>query len=73
MLAYLHFNALNFFQNSMTNFFQNSMVIFIKNGYDQKTNEERWTFPAALMFTLRLALFSKKNFCLNIFRDFNLV
>ena len=22
------------------------------DGYDQRTNEERWTFPAALMFTL---------------------
>ena len=69
MLAYLHFKALN---KSMTIFFQNSMVIFIKNGYDQKTNEERWTFPAALMFTLRLALLKKK-FCLKIFRVFNLV
>ena len=29
------------------------MVKLIKKGYDQKTNEERWTFPAALMFTLR--------------------
>ncbi|XP_040572245.1 potassium channel subfamily K member 15 [Lepeophtheirus salmonis] len=32
--------------------YQNLMVNFIKSGYDQKTLEERWTFPAALMFTL---------------------
>ena len=32
---------------------QERMVQFIKNGYDQRTIQERWTFPAALMFTLR--------------------
>jgi hypothetical protein len=32
-------------------------VVLIKSGYDQKTNEERWTFPAALMFTLRFVCF----------------
>jgi len=31
---------------------QEDLTRFIKSGYDEKTVEERWTFPAALMFTL---------------------
>ena len=33
--------------------FEKDLVGFVHDdGYDQRTNEERWTFPAALMFTL---------------------
>ena len=33
--------------------FERDMVGFVHDdGYDQRTNEERWTFPAALMFAL---------------------
>jgi hypothetical protein len=32
--------------------YQESMTGYIRAGYDEKTVEERWTFPAALMFTL---------------------
>ena len=33
--------------------FERDMVGFVHvDGYDQRTNEQRWTFPAALMFAL---------------------
>lgn len=31
---------------------QQAMALAIKNGYDGRTNQERWTFPSALMFSL---------------------
>ena len=35
---------------------QQDMVGLIKDGYEEQTLEEKWSFPAALMFTLRFAL-----------------
>ena len=32
--------------------YQKAMAPAIKSGYDGRTNQERWTFPAALMFSL---------------------
>ncbi len=32
---------------------QKTVVALAKRGYDGRTNLERWTFPTALMFTLR--------------------
>ena len=32
---------------------QQDMVCLIQQGYEEQTMEERWSFPAALMFTLR--------------------
>ncbi|EFX74663.1 hypothetical protein DAPPUDRAFT_324055 [Daphnia pulex] len=31
---------------------QQAMALAIKGGYDGRTNQERWTFPSALMFSL---------------------
>jgi len=33
---------------------QENMVCLIQEGYEEQTLEEKWSFPAALMFTLRL-------------------
>jgi hypothetical protein len=33
---------------------QEDMVCLIQQGYEEQTLEEKWSFPAALMFTLRL-------------------
>ena len=32
---------------------QEDMVSLIQQGYEEQTLEEKWSFPAALMFTLR--------------------
>ena len=32
---------------------QSSVVQLVRRGFDGRTNAERWTFPSALMFTLR--------------------
>ena len=32
---------------------QSSVVQLVRRGFDGRTNVERWTFPTALMFTLR--------------------
>ena len=32
--------------------YQTNMAVAIKSGYDGRTNQERWTFPSALMFSL---------------------
>ena len=32
---------------------QSSVVQLVRRGFDGRTNTERWTFPSALMFTLR--------------------
>ena len=32
---------------------QSSVVQLVQRGFDGRTNAERWTFPTALMFTLR--------------------
>jgi potassium channel subfamily K protein len=32
---------------------QTSVVSLVHQGYDGRSNAERWTFPTALMFTLR--------------------
>jgi len=32
--------------------YQKDIISYIKDGYDERTVEERWTFPSALMFTL---------------------
>ena len=32
--------------------YQHEMAMAIEKGYDARTNEERWTFPSALMFSL---------------------
>ena len=54
-----HFNVLNKERwtseiNVVLYAHEQDMVAAIqKEGYDQRTNEERWTFPSALMFALR--------------------
>ena len=35
---------------------QQDMVGLIRQGYEEQTLEEKWSFPAALMFTLRLVI-----------------
>ena len=32
---------------------QSSVVHLVSRGFDGRTTEQRWTFPTALMFTLR--------------------
>ena len=45
---------------------QEGMVSLIQDGYEEQTVEEKWSFPAALMFTLRLVtiyIYSMFTYC----------
>ena len=45
--------ALNTRINEELDIYQTKLVNLVKEGFDGRTNAEKWNFPTALMFTLR--------------------